>query len=426
MSQNVFIVGSDDHNDRILHDLPDANQFRFHPLLSFAEIYGNKEIQLTEVLNTAYQRLDAFGGKVDAIIGFWDFPVSTILPILRDRVGLPGAKLAEIIACEHKYWSRLEQQKVIDEIPGFGLVHLDDTVPPERMRYPLWVKPVKSFASQLAYQVTNQQEFVDALRQISDGIGWVGEPFDALLEYVELPPEIATVGGQACLAEEAISGLMATVEGYRFRDEVHVYGIVDSICYPDSPSFLRYQYPSALPPEVCVRMAEIAQTVVSAIGLEQMTFNVEFFWDPDTDQIKLLEINPRHSQSHAELFEDVDGLANHDVVLRLALGREPHIPRRQGRWNHAAKWFQRRFADGIVRREPTAAEVDELCRRIPGVSIELAVRAGDRLAELHRQDPYSYALANVYIGAETHAELTEKFERVTGALAWEIDDIADD
>lgn len=422
MPENVFIVGADEHNARILRDLPDADQFRFHTLLSFDEIYG-EEISLAEVLDTAYQRIDAFPGKIAAIIGFWDFPVSTILPILRERVGLPGASLAEVVKCEHKYWSRLEQQKVIDEIPGFGLVALDAGAPPERMRYPLWLKPVKSFASQLAFRVENQQEFSEALQRINEGIAWVGEPFDALLEHVELPPEIAAVGGQACLAEEAISGQMATVEGYRLDDEVFVYGIVDSIRYPDSPSFLRYQYPSALPPEVCVRMAEITRTVVLAIGLERMTFNIEFFWDPETDTITLLEINPRHSQSHAELFEDVDGLANHDAMLRLALGRAPDIPRRQGRYAHAAKWFWRRQDDGIVRREPAPEEIEEVCRQVPGVSVDLLARTGDRLGEMHRQDTYSYVLANVYVGADTEAGLTEKYERVVGSLSWQIEDV---
>lgn len=424
MPKNVFIVGVEEHNQRILTDLPDAEQFRFRPLLTFAEIYGD-EIRLVDVLETAYRRLDEFDGTVDAIIGFWDFPVSTILPLLRERVGLPGARLASIVMCEHKYWSRLTQRAVIDEVPGFGLVRLHDTAPPAGLRYPMWLKPVKSFASRLAFKVHDDGEFLGALRQISEGIAWVGAPFDVLLEYLDLPPEIAGVGGQACLAEEAISGLMATVEGYRFQDEVHVYGIVDSVRYSESPSFLRYQYPSALPPEVCLRMAEIARTVVLAIGLERMTFNVEFFWDPDADRIRLLEINPRHSQSHAELFEDVDGLANHDVMLQLALGHEPQLPHRQGPYAHAAKWFVRRFTDGIVRREPTCEEITNVQQQLAGVSIELVAHTGDRLSALRRQDGYSYALANVYVGAATDEELAEKFEHVVNALSWEIEDVHD-
>src|SRR5699024_2695849 len=217
---------------------------------------------------------------------------------------------------------------------------------------------------------------------------------------------------------------MATVEGYRFQDRVHIYGIVDSVRYPDSPSFLRYQYPSALPPEVCVRMAEIARTVVLTIGLERMTFNVEFFWDPDADRIRLLEINPRHSQSHAELFEDVDGLANHDVMLQLALGNEPQLPHRQGDYAHAAKWFVRRLTDGIVHRQPTPEDIEHVHRQLPGVSVELVAHTGDRLSTLRRQDGYSYALANIYIGAATQPELSEKFERAVDGLSWAIANVS--
>ena len=46
--------------------------------------------------------------------------------------------------------------------------------------------------------------------------------------------------------------------------------------------------------------------------------------------LHVLEVNPQHSQSHAELFEQVDGVPNHLAMLRLALGRDPELPPRQG------------------------------------------------------------------------------------------------
>jgi hypothetical protein len=425
MPENVFVLGLDEHNRRILDDLPDADRYCFYPLLTFDEIYG-EQIPLLELLDKAQRVLDTFAGKIDAIVGFWDFPVSTMLPILRKRVGLRGAGLEEVVKCEHKYWSRLEQQKVINEIPKFGLVDLDnDSCPPAGMHYPIWLKPVKSFSSVLAFGVSNDQEFRSAVKQIREGIAWVGEPFDALLKYLDLPPEIAAVGGQACLAEETLTGLMATLEGYRFQDEVHVYGVVDSVRYDNSPSFLRYQYPSSLPTGVCLRMAEIARNVIASIGLERMTFNIEFFWDPDTDEINLLEINPRHSQSHAELFEDVDGMTNHEVMLRLATGKDPALLHRQGRYTCAAKWFLRRFCDGIVRREPTPEEVQAVMHRVAGTSVKINVQAGDRLSHLHRQDSYSYCLADIYIGAVDDTELRAKFDRVVEVLPFEIDTVED-
>ncbi|MGH3629084.1 MAG: ATP-grasp domain-containing protein [Sciscionella sp.] len=422
MRKNVFVLGLDEHNQRILDDMPDADSYTFHPLLSFEEIYG-EEIELAPLLAKARQHLSSFDGRIDAIIGFWDFPVSTMLPILRQRFGLAGATLEEVVKCEHKYWSRLEQQKVIEEYPRFGLVDLEATDLPEGLSYPVWLKPVKSFSSVLAFGVHDRVQFADAVKQIREGISWVGEPFDELLEYLDLPAEIAEVGGQACLAEEALTGQMATVEGYRCDGEVHIYGVVDSVRYPNSSSFLRYQYPSSLPTEVCLRMAEIGRTVISAIGLERMTFNIEFFWDSLTDSINLLEINPRHSQSHAELFEDVDGMANHEVMLQLALGNTPVLPHRQGRFNYAAKWFLRRFSDGIVTHHPTPEEIERVTELVPGTSVDLSVHTGDRLSELHEQDSYSYSLANIYVGASDENELQAKFERVAEELPFGIEDV---
>ena len=70
-----------------------------------------------------------FDGRIDAIVGYWDFPVSTLVPILGERYGIRSTSLESVVKCEHKYWSRLEQQKVIDRHPRFGRVDLDSRRP---------------------------------------------------------------------------------------------------------------------------------------------------------------------------------------------------------------------------------------------------------------------------------------------------------
>jgi len=419
MPENVFVLGLDQHNKRILERMPDARRCRFHPLLAWEEMFGER-IAFDDLLRSAQGQLDSFPGSVDAIIGFWDFPVSAMLPLLRTRCGLAMASVEEVVMCEHKYWSRIIQQRVIEEYPRFGLVDpFRDREPPANVRFPMWIKPVKSFSSLLAFRVTNADEFREALRTIRERIGWVGDPFDALLARVEVPPEIAGIGGRFCVAEEAAVGRQVTVEGYRYRGEVVVYGVVDSVRRADCPSFLRYQYPSSLPDSVCVRLAHITRRVVEAIGLERMTFNIEFFWDAVTDSVVLLEINPRHSQSHATLFEDVDGVANHQVALRLALDRDPEHPSGKGVFDVAGKFFLRRYTDGIVRRTPRREDIEEIEAVVPGILIDIAVHAGDRLSELRGQDSYSYELGRVYIGASDEAELTRKFACVEAALPFE-------
>jgi biotin carboxylase len=333
------------------------------------------------------------------------------------------ASLEAVVKCEHKYWSRLEQQKVIEELPRFGLVDPErDTHPPDGVGYPMWIKPVKSASSQLAFEVSNDQEFRDALAQIRDGIGRIGSPFEFVLEHLELPPEIAGVGGQMCLAEEKISGRQLTIEGYCYRGETHTLGIVDSVTHEKSSSFVRFQYPASVPDHIADRMVDISDRVLKQIGLDHTTFNIEFFWDEDTDVLSVLEVNPRHSQSHAELFEQVDGAANHLAMLRLALGWDPALPRRQGPYQVAAKWFLRCWHDGVVRRHPTEAEIEQVQQDIPGVTVEVIAHEGDRLSELIGQDSYSYIIANVYVGAQDEAELTEKYERCAQALPFEIDE----
>lgn len=420
---NIFVLGLDELNLTTLQSLPHFSQYRFHPLLSVDELLYAEEIRLTELLEKAQAQLEAFDGSIDAIVGYWDFPVSSMLPILCGRFGLRSPTLEAVVKCEHKYWSRLEQQKVIEEYPPFALVDLDNPVgPPPGLDYPVWLKPVKSVVGELAFRVRTSGEFLEAVTAIKDGVRHLGEPFDDVLAQLDLPIEIAVVGGQACLAEQALEGTQVTLEGYSLGGEVRIYGVVDSIRYPGTSNFLRYQYPSKLPERIVDRTVDIARRVIRQIGLDSAPFNVEFFWDEGRDTIRLLEINPRHSQSHARLFADVDGVTSHQCMVSLALGHDPALPYRRGDYSVAAKWFLRRFSDGVVRRSPTPEEVAEIEREIPGTTIRVIARLGTRLSDIPRQDSYSYELADIYVGAEDEEELIAKYDRCVAKLPFEFDD----
>lgn len=424
MVKHVFVLGADDRNLETLHESSVLQDCQFHPLLDVDDLIHTESIDIAGLLNTAERQLDAEHHPPDAIIGYWDFPVTSMVPILCSRRGLPSADLTAVVKCEHKYWSRLEQAKAISEVPRFGLVRPElDRAPPADVPYPLWIKPVKSFSSQLAFRVNDDAEFRDALASIREGIDRVGEPFDAVLHHLSgLPGEIENAGGQACIAEQAVSGQQVTVEGYRHHGRTHIYGIIDSATYPDSPSFLRYQYPSSLPGQVRSRITGSARRVIAGIGLENVPFNIEYFWDSDRDTLWLLEINPRHSQSHAPLFAAVDGEPNHICMVQLALGRDPDFPYRQGNYGVAAKWFYRRFTDATVSRVPTPEQVAAVERAHPGTLISIRAADGVRLSELPDQDSYSYELAHLYIGAADDAEMYEKYQRCLRDLPFDFDE----
>ncbi|WP_299541862.1 acetyl-CoA carboxylase biotin carboxylase subunit family protein [uncultured Streptomyces sp.] len=419
---NIFVVGMDEGNLDTLLRVPHAEEYAYHPLLTIEELQHG-EPDIPELLRKARKELDSFDGKIDAIVGYWDFPVSTLVPVLNEEYGLRGTSLESIVKCEHKYWSRLEQREVIDEHPAFGLVDLEgEPRVPEGMRFPMWLKPVKSFSSELAYGVENEEEFREAVDNIRAGISRIGRPFEDIMDRLDLPPEIAEAGGQACLAEEALTGDQVAVEGFVHEGEVVVYGVLDSHTYPDSACFLRHQYPASLTPETVERIKDISVRVIRRIGLDNATFSIEYFHEPATGKIGLLEINPRHSQSHAEMFEHVDGVPNHHRMISLALGKNPRVNQGAGNYELGAKWYYRRFTDGIARRVPSGEEIARIEESIPGVKIHVIPEQGQRLSDMEGQDSYSFELAHLFVGADSEEAMQDKYDRCVEAMRFEFDE----
>lgn len=418
--RNIVVLGLDKRNLDLLRRVPDADRYAFHGLMSIEDMQLGEEIPIADLLAEAESRMAAFDGEIDAVVGFWDFPVSTIVPLLCRRFGLRGPSLEAVLRCEHKYWSRLVQREVIDACPPFGLVDLDEPALPAGVGYPCWLKPVKSFSSKLAFEVTDDSEFDKAVAELRDGIGRVGEPFEHLLSMADLPQEIAEAGGQTALAEQALSGDRAAVEGYVRDGEVVVYGVLDSLVYPGVASFLRHQYPSQLPARMQARLAEVSQRVMAGVGFDNGTFSIEYFCDPATGAVNVLEINPRHSQAHAELFEQVDGFPNHHYMLTTALGEDPG-PKGDGQHGISARWYLRHFEDDVLVRGPAEDEIDAVERELGGVEVQRKAPDGARLSDLPHQDSYSYELAEIVVGAADEDELCAKYDRCVAALRFEFE-----
>ncbi|MDT0329918.1 ATP-grasp domain-containing protein [Nocardiopsis sp. DSM 44743] len=420
--KNVFVLGLDDHNHEILRRTPTGSRCDFHALSTLEDLRSER-LDIEKILADAERTLNGFDGTVDAIVGYWDFPVTLLVPILCAPRGLPSATLESVVRCEHKYWSRLLQSEVVDEYPAFSLVDLNDPAPPAEPGYPFWLKPVKSASSELAFRIENDKDFDEAIESLREGVGKMGHPFEQILQRIDLPSEIAEAGGNSCLAEGALHGLQAAVEGYTYNGEAVVYATLDSVDYPGSPVFLRHQYPSTLPEGVRRRMASVATRVMEKLGLDNSLFSVEFFYDPVEDDLRVLEVNPRHSQTHAPLFELVDGAADHERMLRLGLGEAPVLPEGiSGEYPVAAEWYLRRFSDGFVSRVPTPEEIAMVEKTVPGVRIRVVPREGLRLSELWAQDSYSYELAKIVIGGADENEMLAKYERCVEELTFEFEE----
>ncbi len=422
--KTFFIVGLDDFNLEKLNRLPEAEEYNFLPALKFSEIRGIEEISIPGMLNLIDERIKE-AGRIDAIGTYYDFPGSVLVPVIARKYNLPAPSLESILKCEHKYWSRFEQQKVIPEnIPQFKAFDpfCDDAFEKINFIPPYWIKPIKSFHSFLAYRVNDPIQFNECIEEVRQNINFMNEPLNYILAEYGLPREISEMK-ETMIAETMITGHQCTVEGYAFADEVVVYGIVDSIREDDRSSFSRYEYPSSLPQEIQFRMADLSRRVILQTGLMNSGFNIEFFYNETANAIYLLEINPRISQAHTDIFEKIHGVSHHRIMVNMAVNQMPKPFANKGEFNIAAHFMLRAFHSGTIKKVPSEKEIDYLVKKYPDLAIKINVREGLNLndMDMHQQDSYSFVLANIILGAETRRELLEKYNDVTEHLTFTID-----
>lgn len=422
----VCMVGSDDFNEDLVKALPEARDWTLFRVLDKSEVQPDHRVADFDMLyDRARDIIDAAGRKPDAIIGHLDFPVTALVSLLCRDYGATGATPEAVAHCEHKYWMRQLQSQVLPgETPKVRAVN---PFSPEAERepplpFPFWLKPVKAHSSMLGFRVREMSEYHRALHACRQAIHHYGEPFNAFLRHLSPDPDCdAGVDGNHALAEELISAEQQfTVEGFVHRGETVVYGAVESRRAGRHGSAMSsYHYPAELPEAAIEAAREVSATFLDRAGFDNAPFNAEFFRDPASGALRLLEINPRISKSHSPLFHMVDGATHHRQAIRLALGQRPDLPDRSGRHRVAAKFMMRSHeADGVVQRVPSQDEVDRLRRLMPELMVQVLVPEGCRLSQLPDQDSYSYEIMDIFLGGESDEMIEDAHDRCRDSLVF--------
>lgn len=423
--KKVFVIGLEPFNLGMLESIAEGSDIEFHEALSAREAVDIEgPFKLMDLVHLAEERMDEYG-PADAILNYWDFPGSCIGPLLAKRNGLPGSDLEVVAKLEHKYWARVEMEKVIPEASASSCA-VDPFAKSMRSQidldYPFWIKPFVSHSSYLGFRIEGEEDLRIAQKALREGIGLFGNPFNEFLEKIDIPDNLKGIDGCHCIAEKSIAAdVQVTLEGYVFDGDVVIYGAIDSVRQGGAgSSFARYEYPSRLPKKVLARMERLVCKFLGHVGLNNSAFNVEFFWDRETDRVSLLEVNTRLSKSHAPLFQDVDGLSHQKVALDLALGYRPQFHKGVGNWPSAAKFMVRLFQDGKISRVPTHTEIHHMQTRYPEAMVQVLVEEGQKLSHLAFQDSYSFEIADIFIGGRSNEELIQKYADIMENLPFEV------
>jgi hypothetical protein len=365
-----------------------------------------------------------------AVVGIDDFPACLMAALIAEAIGLPSPSFASLFCCQHKYYSRLLQREAApDAIPAFHLLDPSRSPRPADipMALPIFIKPVKSYLSILARRIDTIADLSRTVAEARHRLTPIAEMFDGFVGASRLDEKLRAIPGSALIVEELLSGHQVTLDGYVYEGQVVPLGVVDSFFTTNGLSFQRFEYPSRIPAGVQERMARIAERCIRRIGLDRTFFNVEFFYRPEDDAIRLVEINGRMASQFAPLYRMVDGIDLYAMQLDLALGRNPDgrqtwAPGRK-RGPVAASFVLRRFENGVVTQIPGPDDLERFAQRFPEAFVEILVKEGGKLSD-ELQDDYSFRYALVNLRAPDRNELQENFAEARKLLPFAFGPIA--
>jgi len=362
-----------------------------------------------------------YRGRIDGIISNNEHFGALIAAVLAQRLGLPGADPALIIATQHKYYSRCLQSRIVPEAtPRFeALPYAGGINSPPKLGFPCFVKPVKATYSVLARRIDSFAQ-LRALMDFSPLEGLIlrklVQPFDDLMQmYTPF-----SIGARAMIAEEILEGVQVNIDGFVHQGRITVLGIVDEVMYPGTQAFMRFEYPSQLAPDVRQRMIALTEKLLAGIDYSHGFFNVELILDPQSGAIRIIEINPRMASQIANLYRRVDGCDPYGMLLDLAIGDVPQTVRGAGEFRAAASFVFRRFDGRAAGSVPSTEQIAAMHRRYPDARLILYLKRGAGLArEMKWLGSHRYAVLN--LGGRDAADLQQRYEEIRRELALDAD-----
>jgi hypothetical protein len=332
--------------------------------------------------------------RLDGIVSNHEQYGALIAAVLAERLGLPGNDPRAIIASQHKHYSRMIQEKVVPEavpryIPIAFPLKKDQIID---LPYPFFVKPIKATYSVLAKVVRERSE-LDELLQFGYFEEWIIRRL--VKPFADIMPLYArnAVDPSGMLAEEIMTGDQINIDGYCYRGQAFFLGAIDEIMYPGTDAFIRFEY-------------------------EHGFFNIEFIYNKDNDQLRIIEINPRMASQLVNLYQRVDGYNPYDFLFELAVGDEPRVSSKYSSFRSAASFIFRKFYEPRTQGIPTSVQIQQALAPYPDANLMLYFKKGSQLKrELKWLGSYRYAVLN--LGGINRSDLFERCYSISHKLQFD-------
>ncbi|BEI33374.1 ATP-grasp domain-containing protein [Polynucleobacter sp. HIN5] len=356
---------------------------------------------------------------IDGVVSNHEQYGALIAAVLAERLGLPGNDPRAIIASQHKYYSRMIQERIVPEaLPRYVSIPFplkkDQIID---LPYPFFVKPIKATYSVLAKTIQQRSELVDLLH-----FGYFEEWIIRRLikPFADIMPLYSdhTIDPSGMLAEEIMTGDQINIDGYCYQGQLYFLGTIDEVMYSGTDAFMRFEYPSQLPPSILERAKIITKKVLGAIHYQHGFFNIEFIYNKSNDQLKIIEINPRMASQLVNLYQRVDGYNPYDILFELAVGEEPKVEKEPSQYQAAASFVFRKFGETAVQSIPTSDQIQQALEPYPDANLMLYFKKGSQLKrELKWLGSYRYAVLN--LGGINRSDLFERCQSISHTLQFD-------
>lgn len=413
----VLVLFGADWDDKLLPRYRRTGRYNFYEhgfdLFSFP---SNARLMWFDLWRFVDQLVARYRGRIDAVFSSNEQFGALAAALVAQRLGLPGADPEALLRAQHKYEARLRLREIAPDLcPAFDLIPYGiSPADAQRLRYPLFVKPVKATFSVLARRCDTPQELIEHLRfepWEKHIISRLIEPHNQALKRF---PQFR-IDSRHLLVEEVLEGRQINVDGFVHDGAVHLLGMTDELMYPGTMAFLRFACPARVGTLLQARVQDAVERVLRGFGLVHGFFNLEFFVDANGG-LKLIEVNPRLAAQLAQFHDWVNGIDTYELGFAMALGRPlppPHPPR----FGAAASFVWRSFDGTSCPRLPARDDLAWLAREFPQARLEVYPKKGASLRrDLKWLGSHRWAVLNM--PGRDEADLRERYERVCARLGW--------
>ncbi|HUG23794.1 ATP-grasp domain-containing protein [Piscinibacter sp.] len=413
----VLVLFGADWDEHVLPRYRRTGRYCFHEhgfdLFSFP---SNAQLMWFDIWRFVDRMVERYRGRIDAVFSSNEQFGALAAALVAQRLGLPGADPASLLCAQHKYEARLRLREIAPDLcPEFELIPYTISLPEaRRLRYPMFVKPVKATFSVLARRCDTPEALIEHLRfqpWERHVISRLIEPHNQALKRF---PQFR-VSSRHLLVEELLNGRQINVDGFIHDGRVQLLGISDELMYPGTMAFLRFACPGRVDAGLRARIQDAAERVLRGFGLTHGFFNLEFFVC-ENGELKLIEVNPRLAAQLAQMHEWVHGIDTYELGFAMALNRPLPAPHAR-RFGAAASFVWRSFDGRSCPRRPSRADLDWLAREFPQARLELYPKRG---ASLQREIKWlgSHRWAILNMPGDDEADLRRRYVRICARFGW--------